>query len=92
MKYTPEGGEIALALTEEGHKLRLTLENDTDGLPCDDPERLFDRFYRADEARSRETGGSGIGLSAARAIAEAHGFTLTCEYPKERRIRFTLTM
>ena len=92
VKYTPEGGEIALALTEEGHKLRLTLENDTDGLPCDDPERLFDRFYRADEARSRETGGSGIGLSAARAIAEAHGFTLTCEYPKERRIRFTLTM
>lgn len=92
VKYTPSGGSISLRVTEEEHGVLLLLENDTETMPCDDPERLFDRFYRADGARSRETGGYGIGLSAARAIAEAHGFRLSCSYPAEKRICFSLRM
>jgi signal transduction histidine kinase len=48
-----------------------------DELPEGDLDRLFDRFYRADASRSSKTGGSGVGLSVVRAIAEAHGGTAT---------------
>ena len=92
VKYTPAGGEIALTLARTTHGACFTLENDVLSRPCDDPEKLFDRFFRVDEARSRETGGYGIGLSAARAIAEAHGFRLSCSYPTDGRIRFSLHM
>ena len=76
VRYANEGTTIALRL----YVLRdiiLEVENGCT-LPEDlDPERLFDRFYRVDTTRSRTTGGSGIGLSVARAIVEHHGGTLT---------------
>ena len=76
VRYADEGTTIALRL----YVLRdiiLEVENGCT-LPDDlDPERLFDRFYRVDTTRSRTTGGSGIGLSVARAIVEHHGGTLT---------------
>lgn len=75
VKYSDSASTIRLRLHRERNVI-LTLENDCtlpDGL---DPERLFDRFYRLDPARSRHTGGSGIGLAVARAIAQAHGGTL----------------
>ena len=76
VRYADEGTTIALRL----YVLRdiiLEVENGCT-LPEDlDPERLFDRFYRVDTTRSRTTGGSGIGLSVARAIVEHHGGTLT---------------
>lgn len=76
VKYADSGSTIRLRLHKERNVI-LTLENDCtlpEGL---DPERLFDRFYRLDPARARNTGGSGIGLAVARAIALAHGGTLT---------------
>ena len=68
------------------------IENETEALPGAAPEKLFDRFYRDDEARSRETGGYGIGLSAARSIAQAHGFRLFAEYIGDHTVRFLLKM
>ena len=59
---------------------------------CMDPEktgRLFERFYRADESRSRETGGSGIGLSIAQAIVERHGGKISASAPDGKSITFT---
>ena len=55
------------------------------------PERFFDRFYRADESRTQKSGGFGIGLSAARAIAEQHHGTLNAGYEGDS-IVFTLTL
>ena len=79
VKYTPKGGAIALRVKKEGARAVLQVKNtvsDT-SVPA---ERLFDRFYRADEARTQKSGGYGIGLSAARAIAQAHKGSLTAAY------------
>ena len=69
----------------------LRLENRCDQLPDCPPEQLFDRFYRADEARSQK-GGFGIGLSAAQVIVLQHRGRLEAEYPAEDRIAFTVTL
>jgi len=62
------------------------------GIPAEHLPHLFDRFYRVDKARSREAGGSGLGLSIARRIAEAHGGSLTVSSEVGRGATFTLTL
>lgn len=75
-KYTPEGGSISLSARRAGRKNEIAVSNTCDGAESIDVTRLFDRFYRADESHSTRIGGTGIGLSIARATAEAHGGTI----------------
>lgn len=77
VKYCDAGGEIRLTLEQRGRWAVLTLSNPCAGLEAAQLPRLFDRFYRADPSRSRETGGYGIGLSTARAIVRRHKGRLT---------------
>lgn len=72
LKYSPEDGHIRLTLAPKGKNILLTVENTCAAIPEGDLNRLFDRFYRAEASRSRETGGYGIGLSIAQAIVQAH--------------------
>ena len=72
MKYTPDGGEIALSLKKSGRQIRLVTVNTAANVEKGSADRLFDRFYRADESRNSETGGFGLGLSIAKAVVEAH--------------------
>ena len=74
VKYADEGGEaeVSLQRTERGEIL-LRFWNTCTTRPEGDPEKWFDRFYRGDSARTQKSGGYGIGLSVARAVAEAHG-------------------
>ena len=88
VKYTPEGGKIRLQLGKEGKHVQLTLENDCEQLPQCEPEQLFDRFYRGDSARTQKSGGFGIGLSAARVIAQQNRAELTARYEGQTRIAF----
>lgn len=91
VKYTPEGGTIYFSVMNKGGHVEITEEN-TCGISSNfDPERFFERFYRGDSARTQNnsSSGYGIGLSAARAIAETFGGTLTAAYPKTGMIRFT---
>lgn len=92
MKYSSEGGTVSLRLEPEtgarNRQIRLEVSNPCDTIPDGNLDRLFDRFYRADESRSRKTGGYGIGLSAARAILEAHGGTIAAVRDGDRLIRF----
>ena len=90
VKYTPDHGRIYLNFIMEGKRVCITEENTCDSSLEEDPERLFERFYRGDAARTqkKEESGYGIGLSAARAICENFGGTLTAEYPTNRSIRF----
>lgn len=90
VKYTDDGGRIELSLRKNGRQIQLSVENTCQGVP-QEPERLFDRFYRADAARSRESGGYGLGLSIARAIAEQHGGRMEVHTSEGSRIRFTAT-
>jgi signal transduction histidine kinase len=76
VKYSVGGKPVTVALTHEGNRARLAVTNYGDVLSPDDCERVFDRFYRSDKARSRETGGYGLGLTIAKAIAQGHGATI----------------
>ena len=80
VQYTPTEGSIQVVLTKEKSGIVVQVENSVDTPPDGDLERLFDRFYRGDPARTQKSGGYGIGLSAARAVAEAHGGTVTARY------------
>ncbi len=90
LKYTPDNGYINLSLVRNGRHIQIIEENTCDTSLEADPERLFERFYRGDAARtqSEEFSGYGIGLSAARAICENFGGKLTAEYPSPGSIRF----
>ena len=73
VKYTPAGGHVALGLHLEDGQAVIEVQDTGIGIAENDLPHVFERFYRADQARSRETRGSGLGLSIAKWIAETHG-------------------
>ncbi|MGW8765761.1 HAMP domain-containing sensor histidine kinase [Streptomyces sp. NPDC055815] len=74
VRHTPPGGRVRLALDERDERVRIAVADTGSGIPAADLPYLFDRFWRADAARGRATGGSGLGLSIARQIvADHHG-------------------
>ena len=83
VKYTPEGGKIHIFWRKNGKKAEFSVQNTCDTLPEGDLNRLFDRFYRADASRARESGGYGIGLSVAAAIVKAHKGKITAERTRD---------
>ncbi|MBN1402446.1 MAG: HAMP domain-containing protein [Anaerolineae bacterium] len=90
IRYTPEGGEIALRAWSDGGHVHVSVTDNGPGIAQADLEHLFERFYRADRARSRAEGGTGLGLSIARQIAQAHGGNLTVDSQEGRGSTFTL--
>ena len=77
IKYTPPPGSVTLTLRRDGTQVAVVVRDQGVGIPPDDLPHVFDRFYRADPARSRDPGGSGLGLPIARWIAEQHGGEVT---------------
>ena len=92
VRYTPAGGDIRLALHRRGRSITLTVSNPCDLAALGELDRLFDRFYRPDASRSAHSGGTGIGLSIARSVAEAHGGAIRATAEGDDRICFTVTM
>jgi two-component system OmpR family sensor kinase len=75
--HTPEGTTTTVRVDEVGDQAEIEVRDTGPGMPGDEASRIFERFYRADPARSRISGGSGLGLSIVSAIVEAHGGTVT---------------
>lgn len=73
IKYTPPGGTVKVSSEIKGDSLFISIEDSGVGIKKADLARIFDRFFRADEARNSQTGGHGLGLSIARIIAVSHG-------------------
>jgi signal transduction histidine kinase len=79
IKYTGEGGDVSLSVTAEEKKAVLKVTDTGIGIPAASLPLVFDRFYRADQARSRESGGIGLGLSIVKAICTVHSGTASIE-------------
>jgi signal transduction histidine kinase len=77
IQYNREGGRVTLAIAQEGSEAVLTVEDTGVGIAAADQPRVFERFFRADKARSHEAGGSGLGLAICQSIVEAHHGSIT---------------
>ena len=90
VKYSPCDSIIQIELYKNDKTINLVVANKCDSLPDCPPEKLFDRFYRGDSARTQKGGGYGIGLSAAHSIAEIHGGSIKASYGNDNTIIFTV--
>ena len=72
-RFAPAGSTVSVVAAQEKQNLRVSVIDRGEGIPEPLQEKVFDRFYRADNSRNRETGGSGLGLAIARSIINAHG-------------------
>jgi len=79
VRYTPEGGSIRVRVRRKAGKAALEVEDTGIGIESKHHDRLFERFYRVDNARSREVGGTGLGLSIVKHIIQAHGGEVSLE-------------
>lgn len=79
IKYTPSDGEIYLRAYEKEDKVYIEIEDTGIGIPKEDQDRIFERFYRVDKARSKEVGGTGIGLSIVKHIVKGHDSEIEVE-------------
>ncbi|WP_055715782.1 sensor histidine kinase [Streptomyces torulosus] len=75
--HTPAGTKVRVEVCVDSGMAEVRVTDSGPGIPVDDQERVFDRFYRVDKARSRDRGGSGLGLAVAHSLLRAHGGTLT---------------
>ncbi|MBA3875004.1 MAG: HAMP domain-containing histidine kinase [Anaerolineae bacterium] len=94
LKFTPDGGQIGLALRHTGHEAILQVTDTGIGIEAEDLSHIFDRFYQADTSRARitNTGGAGLGLSIAKWIVEAHGGTIEVKSTPNVQTVFTIRL
>jgi len=72
IKYSPEGGKITFKLSRHNNQMLVSVADEGMGIPYDRLDKVFERFYRADKARSRKLGGTGLGLAITKELVEAH--------------------
>ena len=77
LRHTPAGGRVTLSVVHDDTSVCLAVTDDGDGIAPEHVPHIFERFYRADTARDRDHGGTGVGLAISQAIAKAHGGLLT---------------
>lgn len=91
IKYSPSGTPIELTGRMHGKELTIAVRDRGVGISKKDQERIFDRFYRADEARTRtEVSGHGLGLAIAKQLADRHGYVISCKSTVGKGSTFTL--
>ena len=79
VRFVPDGGEVTIAAQRHNGSVEISVADNGVGIPREHLPRLFERFYRGDAARSRDGGGTGIGLAIARSVVEAHGGSIRAQ-------------
>ena len=92
VKYTNDGGRIEICLVQQDGEVVVTVEDDGLGIPKEDLDRVFERFYRVDKARSRQLGGTGLGLGIAKHIVLAHKGGIRIESEVNRGTKAFVTL
>ncbi len=92
VQYSPAGSRIGIGVRERDGAAEISVTDQGTGIPPEDVDRIFERFYRADPARSRHTGGTGLGLSIVKHIAESHGGDVTVWSRVGRGSTFTVRL
>lgn len=91
-KYVSDGGMVRVTLRQSMRNIEFSVHNTGSAIAPDDLPHVFDRFYRADKARTRDDNGYGLGLAIARGVAEEHGGTLEAESSEEAGTTFLATL
>jgi two-component system phosphate regulon sensor histidine kinase PhoR len=92
VRYTPSRGTVCVRLDGGESRAVLQVADTGEGIPAGELPRVFERFYRVDKARARQTGGTGLGLAIVRHVAESHGGTVTVDSELGRGTTFTVTL
>lgn len=92
IQYNRQGGRVVLTVAQEGTEAVLTVADTGVGIAVEDQPHLFERFFRADKARSREAGGSGLGLAICQSIVEAHHGSITFTSQPGSGTKFTVKL
>lgn len=92
VRFTPPGGSVSVSASRHDDRVSVAVRDSGVGIAPEHLPRLFERFYRADASRSRERGGTGIGLAIARSIVEAHGGRITASSQPGNGSTFTFDL
>jgi two-component system phosphate regulon sensor histidine kinase PhoR len=92
VRYTGARGTVRIRLDSIDGKVVLEVADTGEGIPAKELPRIFERFYRVDKARARQTGGTGLGLAIVRHVAESHGGTVTVESEVGKGTTFSVTL
>ena len=92
IKYTENGGTVKLELLRDLGNILIRISDSGIGIPKEEIQKIFDRFYRVDKARARDTGGTGLGLSIAMDAVKLHGGYIEVSSEEEKGSTFTIVL
>jgi len=92
LTHTDSGDSISISAMPKGNWVEVSVADTGEGIPEEDLPNIFERFSRVDKSRARATGGSGLGLTIARRLVEAHGGSIEVQSQLGKGTRFTFTL
>lgn len=92
LRHSQGAKHVTVAVTTDAKEAQLSVADDGVGIPLEAQPHLFERFYRVDESRNRQTGGYGLGLAICKSLTEAHHGTVRCESTPNQGAKFTITL
>jgi len=92
LRYTLKGGSVTLAASLLENEVEIRIQDTGPGIGAEDIQHVFDRFYRADKSRQRDSGGLGLGLAIAKSIVENHGGRIWAESPDDSGTTFVIRL
>ena len=90
--HTAEGDAISVTVSQQGSWVEVSVTDTGEGIQAEDLPNIFERFYRVDKSRSRATGGTGLGLTIAKRLVEAHGGQIEARGEPGKGSRFAFTL